>query len=119
MEQIENDKYLETPLTQRLEEFKTYFEEQWKKQWSERDVKIMQDAYCVGISEMRVERDLYQSNYIGIYKNIIINSRSLECQAKQQQDNAWEEQLKMIRKYYQVELLRALTLTIQYFCMEN
>lgn len=119
MEQFENNKYCETPLAKRLEDFKTYYEDSWKKQWSERAVEIMRDAYCVGISEMRVEKDLYQNDYISIYKNIIINSRSLECQANQQQDSIWAGQLKMIRKYYQAELLKALTSTIQNFCMEN
>lgn len=118
MEQIENNKYLETPLAKRLEDFETYYKDNWKDHWSDKAVQIMQDAYCVGISEMRVEKDLYQNDYISIYKNIIINSRALECQAKQQQDSAWGEQLKMIRKYYQVELLKALTSTIQNFCME-
>lgn len=118
MEQF-SDKYLETPLAKRLEDFETYYKDNWKDHWSDKAVQIMQDAYCVDISEMRVEKDLYQNDYISIYKNIIINSRSLECQAKQQQDSAWEEQLKMIRKYYQAELLKALTSTIQYFCMEN
>ena len=119
MENIENDNYLETPFAKNLEEFKTYYEEKWKEQWSDRAVEVMQDAYCVGISEMSVERDLYQNDYISIYKNIIIKCRSLECEASRQQDNAWEEQLKMTRKHYQTELLKALTSTIQYFCMEN
>ena len=118
MEQF-SDKYLETPVAERLEEFETYYKDSWKDRLSDKEMKIMQDSYCVGISEMRVEKDLCQGDYISIYKNIIINSRSLECQAKQQQDSAWEEQLKIIRKYYQAELLKALTLTIQYFCMEN
>ena len=118
MEQFSN-KYLETPVAERLEEFETYYKDSWKDRLSDKEMKIMHDAYCVGISEMRVEKDLCQGDYISIYKNIIINSRSLECQAKQQQDSAWEEQLKIIRKYYQAELLKALTLTIQYFCMEN
>ena len=118
MEQF-NDNYFETPVAERLEEFETYYKDSWKDRLSDKEMKTMQDAYCVGISEMRVEKDLCQGDYISIYKNIIINSRSLECQAKQQQDSAWEEQLKIIRKYYQAELLKALTLTIQYFCMEN
>lgn len=77
------------------------------------------DAYCVGISEMRVEKDLCQGDYVSIYKNIIISTRSLECQAKEQQDRVWVVQLKRTRMYYQTELLKALTSTIQNFCMEN
>lgn len=118
MEQF-NDNYLETPFAKNNEEFETYYKDRWKDRLSDKEMNIMQDAYCVGISEMRVEKDLCQCDYISIYKNIIINSRSLECQANQQQDYAWREQLKRTKKYYQRELLKTLTLTIQYFCMEN
>ena len=118
MEQF-NDNYFETPFAKNLKEFETYYKDSWKDRLSDKEMKIMQDAYCVGISEMRVEKDLCQGDYISIYKNIIINSRSLECQANQQQDSAWRELLKRTRKYYQAELLKALILTVRYFCMEN
>ena len=109
----------ETPFAEKFEEFKTYYEEMWKKNWSEQAVEIMGDAYCVGISEMSVERDLYQNNFISIYKNIIIKCRFLEQQAREQQDKTWEKQLKNTRKYYQVVLLKTLTATIRNFCMEE
>lgn len=117
MEQF-SDNYLETPFAKNLEEFKTYYKEKWEEQWSDRAVEVMQDAYCVGISEMSVERDLYQNDYISIYKNIIVKCRSLECQASQQQDSAWEEQLKAMRKHYQIQLFQLLTVTIREYCME-
>ena len=121
MEYIENDNYhfLETPFTKNLEEFETYYKDKWEDHLSNKELKIMQDAYCVGISEMRVEKDLCQGDYVSIYKNIIISTRSLECQAQEQQDRAWVVQLKRTRMYYQTELLKALTSTMQYFCMEN
>ena len=109
----------ETPFAENFEEFKNYYEEKWKEQWSEEVVEIMRDAYCVGISEMSVERDLYQNDFISIYKNIIIRCRFLELQARQQQDKAWKKQLKNTRKHYQVELLKFLTATIRDFCMEE
>ena len=48
----------ETPFAEKFEEFKTYYEEIWKKNWSEQAVEIMGDAYCVGVSISSVERDL-------------------------------------------------------------
>ena len=114
MENFEN----ETPFAEKFEEFKNYYEESWKQQWSERAVEIMGDAYCVGVSISSVERDLYQNDFISIYKNIIIRCRFLEQQAREQQDKTWEKQLKNTRKYYQVELLKALTATIREYCME-
>ena len=115
MENFEN----ETPFAENFEEFKTYYEERWKEHWSEQAVEIMRDAYCVGISEMSVERDLYQNDFISIYKNIIIRCRFLEQQAREQQDKAWEKQLKNTKKDYQVKLLKTLTATIRDFCMEE
>lgn len=115
MEDFEN----ETPFAKNLEIFKNYYEEIWKEHWSERAVEIMRDAYCVDISEMRVEQDLYQNDFISIYKNIIIRCRFLEQQAREQQDKVWEKQLKNTRKYYQVELLKSLTATIREYCMEE
>ena len=53
------------------------------------------------------------------YKNIIIKCRFLEQQAREQQDKAWEKQLKNTRKYYQVVLLKTLTATIRDYCMEE
>ena len=114
MENFEN----ETPFAENLAEFETYYEERWKEHWSERAVEIMRDAYCVDISEMRVEQDLYQNDFISIYKNIIISCRSLEDQANKQQDNAWKKQLESTRQHYQVELLKTLTATIREYCME-
>ena len=109
----------ETPFAENFEKFKNYYEEIWKQQWSEQAVEIMGDAYCVDVNISSVERDLYQNDFISIYKNIIIKCRFLEQQAKEQQDKAWEKQLRNTRKYYQVILLKTLTATIRDFCMEE
>ena len=109
----------ETPFTKNFEEFKTYYEEKWRKQWSEQAVEIIRDAYCVDISEMRVEQNLYQNDFISIYKDIIVKCRFLKQKASQQQDKVWAEQLENMKQRYQVELLKELTSTIQYFCVEN
>lgn len=118
MEHFENDNYLETPLAKNLEEFKTFHEEGWRAHWSVQAVEQIQDAYCVGISEMWVEKQLLENDYIEIAKNIIVKCRLLEYQASAQSDNAWEEQLKIMRQRYQVELLKTLTNTIRDYCME-
>lgn len=118
MEQF-NDSYLETPFAKNLEEFETYYKDNWKDRMSDKEMKIMQDAYCVGISEMLVEKDLCENNYINIYENIIVKCRSLEWQANLQEDKAWKEQLKKTRQRYQVELLKTLTATIRDYCMEE
>ena len=120
MENFEKDKYyLETPFSKNFEEFQNYHEKIWKEHWSNHAVEIIQDAYCVGISEMLVEKDLCENNYINIYENIIVKCRSLEWQANLQEDKAWKEQLKKTRQHYQVELLKTLTTTIRDYCMEE
>lgn len=117
MEQF-SDNYLETPLAKNLDFFKSNLEDNWRGHYSEATLEIMCDAYCVGISKMWVENNLNSNKYIEIYKQIIIKCRSLECKASQQQDSAWEEQLKMMRKHYQIQLLQLLTVTIREYCME-
>ena len=120
MENFEKDKYyLETPFSKNFEEFQNYHEAIWREHWSNHAVEIIQDAYCVGISEMLVEKDLCENNYINIYENIIVKCRSLELQANLQEDKAWKEQLKKTRQRYQVELLKTLTATIRDYCMEE
>ena len=120
MKNLEKDKYyLETPFSKNFEEFQNYHEAIWKEHWSEHAVEIIRDAYCVGISEMLVEKDLCENDYISIYENIIVKCRSLEWQANLQEDKAWKEQLKKTRQYYQVELLKTLTATIRDYCMEE
>lgn len=111
--------YLETPLADNLETFKTYLEDNWRGRWSDESIEIMRDAYCVGISEMWVDKMLSQSNKVNIYKQIIMKCRNYEVQAYEQNNNAWKEQLIMLRKRYQAELLDALTKIIHYWCMEN
>lgn len=113
-----DDAYLETPLAKSLAFFKTHLEDNWKEHWSVQSVEIMQDAYCVGISEMWVESKLFTDSYVEIYKQIIAKCRSFALTAMKRGDDAWKEQLKMLQSRYQVELFKALTNLIRDYCME-
>ena len=118
MENFENENYLETPLAKNLEEFKTYYEEDFRKKYSQNEVEIISDAFLVGISEMWVEKQLLDGNNIGIYKTIILKCCELSVQASRQMDTAWEEQLKMLKSHYQITLFQTITAIIRDYCME-
>lgn len=118
MENFENENYLETPLAKNLEEFKTYYEEDFRKTYSQNEVEIISDAFLVGISEMWVEKQILNGNNIGIYEKIILKCCELSVQASKQMDTAWEEQLKMLKSRYQITLFQTITAIIRDYCME-
>lgn len=110
--------YLETPLAKNLDFFKTHLEDNRKEHWSAQSVEIIQDAYCVGISEMWVESKLLADSYFEIYKQIITRCRLLTIEALRRGNDVWKEQLKMLQSRYQVDLLKVLTNAIRDYCME-
>ena len=118
MAELNYSNYLETSLADNLEFFNSTLKDNWSSRWSEEVLEVMRDAYCVGISEMWVDNKLVQGNKIDIYKQIIIKCRDYIEQALRQQDEAWKEQLIMLRNRYQTELLKELTNAIRDFCME-
>lgn len=119
-------KYNETPLANSLEEFKTTYQDELSERYPQKDIELMEDAYCVGISPVYIERYFAEENsYTKIYKKIIIFARTQICTTKEyplkdkEINMLWAEQLKNILHHYQGKYFNELTKEIQTYCMER
>lgn len=108
-----------TPFVNNLEDFeKSYKTKMLQSGFSEKTIKIFQDAYCIDLNPTWIKQCLDANNYIELFSKIITKCRILALQASKYCHDTWEEQLISLKEEYQVKLLKTLTAVIQEYCME-